>query len=83
MSEHEFTPADAKRFYDRFGSKQDLQFYENAALEHLPPPRPTERVREPVADREERLRREPRQQAEARAQPRGEDQHGDRHGITP
>jgi protein-L-isoaspartate O-methyltransferase len=30
-----FGPADAKRFYDRFGSWQDAQFYERAALEHL------------------------------------------------
>ncbi len=30
-----FTPEDAKRFYDRFGAKQDLQFYENPALERL------------------------------------------------
>ena len=35
MSRREFTADDAKRFYDRFGAKQDLQFYENAALEHL------------------------------------------------
>lgn len=31
----EFTAADAERFYDRFGAKQDLQFYENPALENL------------------------------------------------
>jgi ubiquinone/menaquinone biosynthesis C-methylase UbiE/predicted Rdx family selenoprotein len=31
----EFSPEDAKRFYDRFGAKQDAQFYENVALEHL------------------------------------------------
>ncbi len=31
----EFTSADAKRFYDRFGAKQDLQFYERTALERL------------------------------------------------
>lgn len=31
----DFTADDAKRFYDRFGAKQDLQFYENPALEHL------------------------------------------------
>jgi selT/selW/selH-like putative selenoprotein len=30
-----FSPEDAKRFYDRFGSWQDTQFYEKAALEHL------------------------------------------------
>ncbi len=30
-----FGPDDAKRFYDRFGAKQDLQFYENAALDRL------------------------------------------------
>ncbi len=30
-----FGPADAKRFYDRFGTKQDAQFYENRALETL------------------------------------------------
>ncbi|MGH7297038.1 MAG: class I SAM-dependent methyltransferase [Polyangiaceae bacterium] len=35
MSEHEFTPGDARRFYDRFGAKQDLQFYENRALDRL------------------------------------------------
>lgn len=35
MSRHAFTPADAKRFYDRFGKKQDLQFYENKALDRL------------------------------------------------
>ena len=32
----EFTPADARRFYDRFGSRQDTQgFYENPALDDL------------------------------------------------
>jgi SAM-dependent methyltransferase len=32
----EFTPADARRFYDRFGSRQDTQgFYENPALDAL------------------------------------------------
>lgn len=31
----EFGPNDAKCFYDRFGAKQDAQFYENAALERL------------------------------------------------
>jgi ubiquinone/menaquinone biosynthesis C-methylase UbiE len=31
----EFTADDAKRFYDRFGAKQDLQFYENPALDRL------------------------------------------------
>jgi ubiquinone/menaquinone biosynthesis C-methylase UbiE len=32
----DFTTADARRFYDRFGSKQDLQsFYENSAIEDL------------------------------------------------
>jgi SAM-dependent methyltransferase len=30
-----FTPADAERFYDRFGKKQDLQVYEHAAIERL------------------------------------------------
>ena len=30
-----FSPNDAKRFYDRFGAKQDLQFYERVALEQL------------------------------------------------
>lgn len=30
-----FGPQDAKRFYDRFGAKQDAQFYEYVALEHL------------------------------------------------
>lgn len=35
MPRHSFTPADAKRFYDRFGKKQDLQFYENTALDRL------------------------------------------------
>lgn len=30
-----FLPADAKRFYDRFGTKQDAQFYELPALEEL------------------------------------------------
>lgn len=30
-----FTPEDAKRFYDRFGSWQDAQFYERAALSYL------------------------------------------------
>jgi ubiquinone/menaquinone biosynthesis C-methylase UbiE len=35
MSRGEFTVDDAKRFYDRFGAKQDLQFYENPALERL------------------------------------------------
>lgn len=32
---HEFGPEDAKRFYDRFGSYQDAQFYERAALKYL------------------------------------------------
>ncbi|MDE3147964.1 MAG: class I SAM-dependent methyltransferase [Acidobacteriota bacterium] len=31
----EFGPEDAKRFYDRFGSKQDVQFYERVALKDL------------------------------------------------
>lgn len=31
----EFGPNDAKRFYDRFGAKQDAQFYENAPLKRL------------------------------------------------
>lgn len=31
----EFGPEDAKRFYDRFGSWQDTQFYERAALKYL------------------------------------------------
>ena len=31
----EFGPSEAKRFYDRFGSKQDLQFYERRALRQL------------------------------------------------
>ncbi|HEX8796142.1 MAG TPA: class I SAM-dependent methyltransferase [Polyangiaceae bacterium] len=35
MSRAPFTASDAKRFYDRFGKRQDLQFYENAALERL------------------------------------------------
>ena len=35
MSRDEFTVEDAKRFYDRFGAKQDLQFYENPALDRL------------------------------------------------
>ena len=35
MSRGLFTPADAERFYDRFGKKQDLQFYENAAIDRL------------------------------------------------
>lgn len=35
MARGEFTVEEAKRFYDRFGAKQDLQFYENAALECL------------------------------------------------
>ena len=30
-----FTSVDAARFYDRFGKKQDLQFYENAAIERM------------------------------------------------
>src|SRR5271167_2492597 len=31
-----FTPDDARRFYDRFGSRQDTQgFYENRALDDL------------------------------------------------
>lgn len=30
--QREFGPRDAKRFYDRFGAKQDLQIYEKAAL---------------------------------------------------
>lgn len=33
--QHKFDSADAKRFYDRFGAKQDLQFYEHAALDNL------------------------------------------------
>lgn len=32
---HQFGVGDAKRFYDRFGSWQDAQFYERAALDHL------------------------------------------------
>lgn len=32
---YRFTPEDAKRFYDRFGSWQDAQFYERAPLEYL------------------------------------------------
>lgn len=33
---HEFRPDNAREFYDRFGSKQDLQgFYENPALDDL------------------------------------------------
>lgn len=32
---HKFDPEDAKRFYDRFGARQDTQFYERAALKHL------------------------------------------------
>ena len=36
----QFTPDDARRFYDRFGSKQDTQgFYENPALDDLVEPR--------------------------------------------
>lgn len=35
MSHTPFTSADAARFYDRFGKKQDLQFYENAAIDRL------------------------------------------------
>jgi ubiquinone/menaquinone biosynthesis C-methylase UbiE len=35
MSRASFTSTDAQRFYDRFGKKQDLQFYENAAIERL------------------------------------------------
>lgn len=31
----EFSPADTKRFYDRFGVRQDAQFYENVALDRL------------------------------------------------
>src|SRR5579883_454011 len=31
----DFTADDARRFYDRFGAKQDLQFYENRALQRL------------------------------------------------
>jgi ubiquinone/menaquinone biosynthesis C-methylase UbiE len=31
----QFSPEDAKRFYDRFGSWQDAQFYERAALKYL------------------------------------------------
>ncbi len=32
----EFTAEKARKFYDRFGSKQDLQaFYENSAIEKL------------------------------------------------
>jgi SAM-dependent methyltransferase len=30
-----FTPADAERFYDRFGKKQDMQVYEHAAIARL------------------------------------------------
>jgi ubiquinone/menaquinone biosynthesis C-methylase UbiE len=32
---NQFSPEDAKRFYDRFGLWQDTQFYERAALGHL------------------------------------------------
>jgi SAM-dependent methyltransferase len=32
---NQFSPEDAKRFYDRFGSWQDAQFYERAALKYL------------------------------------------------
>jgi SAM-dependent methyltransferase len=35
VARRSFTPADARRFYDRFGSKQDLQVYEHAAIERL------------------------------------------------
>lgn len=35
MPVREFTVEDAKHFYDRFGAKQDLQFYENRALDRL------------------------------------------------
>ncbi|MGC2030307.1 MAG: class I SAM-dependent methyltransferase [Steroidobacteraceae bacterium] len=31
----QFGPEDAKRFYDRFGTLQDAQFYERAPLRHL------------------------------------------------
>lgn len=33
----EFSPADAKHFYDRFGAWQDTQFYENNPITHLLP----------------------------------------------
>lgn len=35
MPHRRFTAADAKRFYDRFGARQDIQFYENAAIDRL------------------------------------------------
>ena len=35
MTRRTFTSADAARFYDRFGKKQDLQFYESAAVDRL------------------------------------------------
>lgn len=35
MAHQRFTPDDAARFYDRFGKKQDLQFYEDVALDRL------------------------------------------------
>ena len=35
MTAHSFTADAAKRFYDRFGAKQDLQVYEHVALERL------------------------------------------------
>lgn len=35
IAHRRFDPEDAKRFYDRFGRFQDLQFYERAALRHL------------------------------------------------
>lgn len=34
---HKFGPAEAKRFYDRFGAWQDAQLYERAALKYLVP----------------------------------------------
>lgn len=35
MTSRAFSPLDAARFYDRFGKKQDLQFYERVAVERL------------------------------------------------
>lgn len=35
IARYHFTPAAAKRFYDRFGTWQDAQFYEREALEHM------------------------------------------------
>lgn len=35
MNPREFSPADAKRFYDRFGAKQDSQIYERRPVERL------------------------------------------------